>query len=62
MFQALADTDARVVWADSQGSVWVMTAIPTAKKLRLFASGAMYVSGSAAPAGCSAWLKAGTAS
>ena len=62
MFQALAATDARVVWSDAQGSVWVMTAIPTAEKLRLFAAGAMYVSGSVAPAGCSAWLKAGAAS
>ncbi len=62
IFQALADTDARVVWSDPQGSVWVMTAIPTAQKLSLFASGAMYVSGSVAPAGCSAWLKAGPSS
>ncbi|OAE56580.1 hypothetical protein A7J67_07990 [Achromobacter xylosoxidans] len=62
MFQALADTDARVVWSDPQGLVWVMTAIPTAQKLGLFASGAMYVSGSVVPAGCSAWLKAGASS
>lgn len=62
MFQALADTDARVVWSDPQGLVWVMTAIPTSRKLGLFASGALYVSGSMAPAGCSAWLKAGASS
>lgn len=62
MFQALAATDARIVWSDPQGSVWVMTAVPTAQKLRLFAAGAMYVSGSVAPAGCSAWLTAGASS
>jgi uncharacterized membrane protein len=59
MFQTLADTDARVIWSDPQGSVWVLTAVPAASKLALFASGAMYVSGSMVPAGCSAWLKAG---
>ncbi|MCC3262119.1 hypothetical protein LLE87_28510, partial [Paenibacillus polymyxa] len=54
MVQALAATEARIVWSDPQGSVWVMTAVPTAQKMRLFAAGAMYVSGSVAPAGCSA--------
>jgi len=58
MLQTLADTDARIVWSDSQGSVWVMNAVPARKKLALFGSGAMYVSGAFAPAGCSAWLKA----
>ena len=57
MLSALADTDARLVWSDPDGAVWVMTAVPFTKKLSLFASGAMYVSGSVAPAGCSAWVK-----
>ncbi|MNK10612.1 hypothetical protein D3C87_286390 [compost metagenome] len=59
MFEALDGTDARIVWSDPRGSVWVMSAVPAAKRLGLFASGAMYVSGSVAPSGCSAWLKTG---
>ncbi|WBX91668.1 DUF2243 domain-containing protein [Achromobacter mucicolens] len=58
MLQTLADTEARIVWSDPQGSVWVMSAIPEGKKFALFRSGAQYVSGTAAPAGCSAWLRA----
>lgn len=58
MFETLADADARIIWSDPEGSVWVMTGIPTTKRIALFASGAMYVSGSVVPAGCSAWLRA----
>lgn len=61
LFDALDGTEGRVVWADPRGSVWVLRGVRLASVPRLYGAGAMYVSGSAAPEGCAAWLVAGAA-
>ncbi len=56
LFTALEGTDARIVWTDQRGGVWVLSDAETVDRLRLYRHGAMYVSGTVAPAGCSAWV------
>jgi uncharacterized membrane protein len=46
--------DARVVWADD--AVWVLQPAADTRPLSFYRAGAMYVSGTLAPAGCAAWL------
>ncbi|MGY8526470.1 DUF2243 domain-containing protein [Paracidovorax citrulli] len=59
LFAALDGSDARVAWTDTQGGVWVLTSAQDVDRLALYRHGAMYVSGTMAPAGCSAWVSAG---
>lgn len=56
LLAALDGTDARVVWADPSGGVWVLADAPGATLFSLFGAGALYVSGASAPGGCSAWI------
>ena len=51
---ALADMEARLVWADPAMSVVVMD-MPAAHRWRLFRHGALLVSGTGTPAGCFNW-------
>lgn len=53
---ALNGSNARILWSDRVGGVWVLTAADS-DALRYYRYGAMYVSGSVLPAGCSAWIK-----
>jgi hypothetical protein len=53
---SLANTDARILWSDRKGSVWVLTP-SNASPFSYYRHGAMYVSGSGLPAGCSRWLQ-----
>lgn len=53
----LNESDVRVLWSDRAGGVWVLTAAKDISRLRYYQYGAMYVSGSLLPAGCSAWVK-----
>ncbi|MBY4897702.1 DUF2243 domain-containing protein [Cupriavidus sp. AU9028] len=62
LFRALEGTDARVAWTDAGGGVWVLTSAQQVDRLALYRHGAIYVSGTVAPAGCSAWVSAGTSS
>jgi uncharacterized membrane protein len=57
LWTALDGTNARVVWTDAGGGVWVLAGVGAADILPLYRSGAMYVSGSMMPAGCAAWFK-----
>lgn len=57
LFAALEGTDARIMWTDARGGVWVLTGAEAVDRLRLYRHGAMYVSGTMAPAGCSAWVR-----
>lgn len=57
LFAALEGTDARIAWTDARGGVWVLTGAEAVDRLRLYQHGAMYVSGTMAPAGCSAWVR-----
>ena len=57
-FASLKESDARVLWSDRTGGVWVLTASPEASSWRYYRHGAMYVSGSLLPAGSSAWIRA----
>jgi uncharacterized membrane protein len=54
---ALEESDARVLWSDRSGGVWVMSAAKNSSAMRYYRHGALYVSGSLLPAGCSAWLR-----
>ena len=59
LWAALDNTNARVVWTDASGGVWVLAGVDAAQLLPLYRRGAMYVSGSVMPAGCAAWIKSG---
>lgn len=56
LLTALDGTDARIVWSDASGGVWVLSQARMADRLRLYRHGAMFVSGTVAPVGCSAWI------
>jgi Predicted membrane protein (DUF2243) len=47
----------RVLWNSGGGDVWVLAGVPPAQSWRLYAHGAMLVSGTLLPAGCSAWTR-----
>lgn len=53
---ALAATDARLVWSDPSMGVVVLDIAP-ARRLGLYAHGAMLVSGTGMPAGCFGWSR-----
>ncbi|HEY8605792.1 MAG TPA: DUF2243 domain-containing protein [Noviherbaspirillum sp.] len=50
------DEDARVVWSSAGGEVWVLALERPRDAYRLYAHGALLVSGTVLPAGCSAWI------
>ncbi|MCZ8392084.1 DUF2243 domain-containing protein [Achromobacter xylosoxidans] len=57
LLQALDGTDARIVWTDRAGGVWVVQNLSLRESLALYGVGALYVSGTTSPAGCAAWLQ-----
>ncbi len=57
LLAGLQEVDGRVVWNNPRGDVWVFTLAPGANASRLYAHGAMLVSGTLLPAGCSAWVR-----
>ncbi|HYD96303.1 MAG TPA: DUF2243 domain-containing protein [Noviherbaspirillum sp.] len=57
LLAGLHDVDGRVVWNSVRGEVWVLALGPDARPGRLYAHGAMLVSGTILPAGCSAWVQ-----
>ncbi|MFU1983917.1 DUF2243 domain-containing protein [Bordetella hinzii] len=59
LLQALDGTEARVIWTDRGGGVWVLRDLSWRQSLALYRAGALYVSGAGAPAGCAAWLQPG---
>lgn len=58
LLTGLPDIDGRMVWNSSDGAIWVFAVNETANPLRLYAHGALLVSGTLLPAGCSAWVRA----
>jgi uncharacterized membrane protein len=56
LLEAIAETDTRLLWSDASGAVWVIRPDRQLSRFGLYRAGAMYVSGSLLPAGCSAWL------
>jgi len=58
LLAALPEVDGRVMWNSPAGDVWVFALGPDAKPSRLYGHGAMLVSGTLLPAGCSAWVRA----
>ncbi|MEN5399618.1 DUF2243 domain-containing protein [Achromobacter xylosoxidans] len=57
LLQALDGTEARIVWTDRAGGVWVVQSLSLRESLSLYGVGALYVSGTTSPAGCAAWLQ-----
>ena len=57
VFSALAGSDARIVSGDRSGRVWQVAGAGTREAWALYRHGALYVSGTMAPAGCAAWLR-----
>ena len=57
LFLALANSDGRVVGSDATGRVWLVRLDGPMDALQLYRHGAVYVSGTLAPAGCSAWFR-----
>lgn len=53
---SLGESDARVVWSDRGGGIWVLTAPKDSSSLAFYRLGALYVSGTVLPAGCAAWF------
>jgi uncharacterized membrane protein len=58
-FAVLDTSEASVVWTGGQGEVWVVQGLSLRARLALYQVGAVYVSGTGAPAGCAAWLQSG---
>lgn len=59
LLRALDGTDARIIWTDRAGGVWVVQNLSWQDGLALYGSGALYVSGTTSPAGCAAWMQSG---
>jgi len=59
LLAALDGTEARILWADRSGGVWVLADAAAGTRFGLYRHGAMYVSATLAPAGCSAWVRDG---
>jgi uncharacterized membrane protein len=53
---SLRDSEARVLWSDRAGGVWVLTSTAESP-MRHYGRGAIYVSGSLLPAGCAGWFR-----
>jgi uncharacterized membrane protein len=58
LLAALPQAGARVMWSSPRGDVWVFALERNAHPLRLYRHGALFVSGTLLPAGCSAWWRA----
>lgn len=56
-FLSALSGDSRIIWNDRAGGVWVLAAEGVPSAFDLYKGGALYVSGSVLPAGCSAWLR-----
>jgi uncharacterized membrane protein len=56
LLAGLGQSDSRVVWSDAEGAVWVLKLDERIGILDLYRHGAMYVSGSTLPAGCTSWF------
>ncbi len=59
-FKALASADARVLWVDRSGGLWVVSMPDPARARELYAQGALLVSNSALAAGCFTWARPST--
>lgn len=57
LLAGLREVDGRVMWSSPRGDVWVFALGQDANAARLYAYGAMLVSGTLLPAGCSAWVR-----
>jgi uncharacterized membrane protein len=55
LLRSLSHHDARVVWNDPAGQVWVLQAPADLNRWSLYRHGALLVSGTLLPAGCNAW-------
>ncbi|HYD62737.1 MAG TPA: DUF2243 domain-containing protein [Noviherbaspirillum sp.] len=56
LLAGLEEVDGRVMWNNPRGDVWVFQLGRGADASRLYGHGAMLVSGTLLPAGCSAWV------
>lgn len=56
-FNALGSTDARVLWVDRSGGLWVVSMPDPARAGELYARGALLVSSSSMAAGCFTWSR-----
>jgi uncharacterized membrane protein len=57
LLAGLQQQDARIVWSSAKGEVWVLALGDGVNRWKLYEHGAMFVSGSALPAGCIAWSR-----
>lgn len=57
LLAALPEVDGRMLWSSADGGVWMLVLGKEANPMRLYAHGAMLVSGTLLPAGCAAWLR-----
>lgn len=57
-FDALSRVDARVLWADRSGGLWIVDMADPAIAWQLYRHGALLVGNSAVAAGCFSWIKA----
>lgn len=55
LLHSLGENEARVVWNDEKGHVWVLQAPLGLSRWSLYRHGAVLVSGTLLPAGCTAW-------
>jgi len=58
VFAAAAAVDARIVWVDRSGELWVFDFAHASRAKALYRHGALFVGNSLLPAGCISWSRA----
>lgn len=56
LLAGLGGSDSRMIWSDPAGAVWVLKLDESVSAMDLYRHGALYVSGSTLPAGCTSWF------
>jgi len=59
-FNALAASNARVLWVDRSGGMWAVSLPDPTRSRELYAKGALLVSNSAVAMGCFSWSRPST--
>ncbi|HEY0844155.1 MAG TPA: DUF2243 domain-containing protein [Noviherbaspirillum sp.] len=57
LLSGLQQVNGRVVWSSARGEVWVFALDKDTRPMTLYRHGAMLVSGTLLPAGCSSWVR-----
>ena len=57
LLAGLQEIDGRILWSSAKGDVWMFSVNAAASALPLYKHGALLISGTLLPAGCTAWVR-----